>query len=594
MTDRRPAAPRRRGAKAVDKPSDDGRQVDLVAMLAGSAPAAAPVSDAPAPSKQSSAATRKRAAPAPDAAPPKGAKPSPRRPNVGEPKAAESSAAEPGSAGSKPPKPKAGEGKPAQPKAVKAKAGRAKVAPPTSTEPAVVLPSATAPVAVEKSAQASVERSAAVAAAPAIATPSSQVPAAIAAAPSAPANAALQPAAPTRRPEPMPARRQPPPPPVRPPQPPVPDREPSGMAARIGIAPPGSAGRTRPVIAPPGSAGGRHIEGPAAAPSPAAPIAGRQDPPVRQGPLPPPAVSQKPRDLDPRVPLGRVVLERPRIAPAGSASAGPRPNEPADDGLGHVASAAMAVQPAGGAIRAPVDARTRKQRFSEGASEESAPPTVVLPQTAPVPERPRVGLMLVNRNHGALLADVWQRWREILPGFEVRAIVLDLGSVDESFDQAELARLEVVSCPGGLVTPVRSMLAGLRHAPAEIVLVADMRADPGAVGLALVELVRDGAAIAVAAGRQPGLLAIDTRKLRPDVADARNLAELAAQLDVPLRVGGVAELLGADAAAGLVPKLADGRRRAQLRQAAERWAERATRRLPGGRWLRALGRERRP
>lgn len=367
----------------------------------------------------------------------------------------------------------------------------------------------------------------------------------------------------------------------------------------MGIAPPGSAGRTRPVIAPPGSAAARQAEPAAAVPAvvtadEASPgttprlDAPRVGPPPRPVPPPPPAIAQRPRDPDPKVPLGRALPERPRIAPAGSASAGPKPSEPADDGIGNVAAAAMAALPTGGAIRAPVDARTRRQRFSEATAEESAPPSVTLPQSAPVPERPRVGLMLVNRNHGALLADVWQRWREILPGFEVRAIVLDLGSVDESFDQADLARLDVVSCPGGLVTPLPSLLAGLRHAPAEIVLVADVRAEPGAVGLGLVELVRQGAAIAVAAGRQPGLVAVDTRQLRGDVGDARDLADLAARLGLTLRVGGVAELQGVDAAAGLVPKLADGRRRAHLRQSAARWLTRATRRLPASAWFRAL------
>ena len=666
MTERRPPV-RRRGAKAAHEPADDGRQVDLVAILSTSSPDAPRVptqpDDEPKPvakaqrsartprSSSKAAASRAKtgvpvsplvapeaAVVAPEAAvvaaapPQRTATSTPtkrRSAKVGPKPAREATAAEhPVESAQATPAPKPASTKPA---AAKSAATKRAAAAPAATKRAAAAPAATKPVAA-KPVTAKPVTAKAITAKPAVAKPVAAKPAAakpvaakaVVAEAEAPKAAADESAvtprvvAPVRVAEPAPTAepvaaegtpstptsaaaggdtsapravpqsvRRPLPPPVRRPPPPPVARESSPLAARMGIAPPGSAGRARPVIAPPGSAAGRQAE-PAAASVAVGAIGARNDPPPRHTPPPPPPVqAQRPRDLDPKVPLGRALPERARIAPAGSATAGPKQPDIGEEGLGHVAAAAMAVVPAGGAIRAPVDARTRRQRFNEGASDESAPPAAVLPQSAPVPERPRVGLMLVNRNHGALLADVWQRWREILPGFEVRAIVLDLGSVDESFDQAELARLEVVSCPGGLVTPVHSLLAGLRHAPAEIVLVADVRAEPGAVGLGLVELVRQGAAIAVAAGRQPGLVAVDTRRLRADVQHARDLADLAAQLDLTLRVGGVSDLVGADADAGLVPKLADGRRRTLLRKAAERWVERAVRRLPGERWIRS-------
>ncbi len=217
-------------------------------------------------------------------------------------------------------------------------------------------------------------------------------------------------------------------------------------------------------------------------------------------------------------------------------------------------AAALATGAGAASLRSAVDNRTRRQRFAEpGASDSVA----VRPAPVAVAEQPRLCVLLVSRNSGEALATAWQAWRPMLPGFEVRATVLDLGSIDDTFDVAERERLEVIAQPGGLVTPLAALIAGLQAATTEIVLVIDVAAPARAAAVGLVEAVRGGAPIAVAAGRWPAAVAIDRRRFSPDieVGTARDLSDLAHRAGLRVAVGGLLEVPGAAARRALVPRL---------------------------------------
>ncbi len=309
------------------------------------------------------------------------------------------------------------------------------------------------------------------------------------------------------------------------------------------IAPPGSSSGSRP----PPDAGGAGAGGQISRP-PVAPLGPRGP---RTGPVAHDATRQRPTIARP----GTASTGRPALAPAGSATrAADVPAGTTADELSHLPAAALASAAGASTLRSAVDNRTRRQRFAEPDAAESV---AVRPAPMAVAEQPRLCVLLVTRNSGEALATAWLDWRQMLPGFEVRATVLDLGSVDDTFEFAERERLEVIAQPGGLVTPLEALMAGLQAANTEIVLVIDVAAPRRAAAIGLVEAVRAGASIAVAAGCWPGAVAIDRRRLPLDLdlGVLRDLSELADRDGLRVAVGGLLEVPGSAARRALVPRL---------------------------------------
>lgn len=342
-------------------------------------------------------------------------------------------------------------------------------------------------------------------------------------------------------------------------------------AARPMIAPPGSAGRAagggaRPSIAPPGSAG-------QARPAPAKPQPAETQSAEPVAPSTPNAASASaPRVDDPPRRAGLREPSRPRIAPAGSASRADA-ETPRQDAVAGAADAAVARIDAPPALRAPtVDARTRRQRFAEPAA--AAPPACGpdLPAIAP-----RLALVLVTRNHASRLAAAVAGWRHVLPAFDLRLAVLDLGSVDGTVALAESERLEVIAAPGGLAKPVEALLQAASAAPGELILLADADAAPTASAQALVDAVRGGAAMVAAGGRRPGLMALDRRRLpsREKTPSPPAPGSGPSGFEHWLQEAGLALTTVASAELdrddGFVGRLVDRRRRRGLRDRAMRW-----------------------
>lgn len=259
------------------------------------------------------------------------------------------------------------------------------------------------------------------------------------------------------------------------------------------------------------------------------------------------------------------------IAAAGSASRDTAP-EPESDKLATVAAGALAQIEATPEVRsAPLDARTRRQRFAE-----PSPSPATLECARPV-IAPRLALVLVTRNHESRLAAALAGWRAVLPAFDLRVSVLDLGSVDGTLAVAEAERLEVSVAPGGLARPVEALIQAARESSGEVIVVADADLAPTPVVQAMVDEVRAGAPLVVAAGRRPGLLALDRGRLPgPDAgpvpgvgADSVAVAAWLQTNDLaPVEVG-AAEL---DRDGALVGRLFDRRRRtALLASAAALW-----------------------
>lgn len=138
-------------------------------------------------------------------------------------------------------------------------------------------------------------------------------------------------------------------------------------------------------------------------------------------------------------------------------------------------------------------------------------------QVAPPVEPQRAGsraassstaVVLVCRNHARFLVDRVKAWQRLLDAIDTRWLVLDLGSTDDSVDQAEAAHVQVLRRPGGLVTPLATVDVAVRQAGADVVLLIDAAAEPHPAIIELAGVVRAGHAAAVAPERHPIALAV--------------------------------------------------------------------------------------
>ena len=218
------------------------------------------------------------------------------------------------------------------------------------------------------------------------------------------------------------------------------------------IAPPGSArgaGTGRPVIAPPGSAGKKHSGG------------GAADWSVLR------------RQHDQRSP-GRDEPQAPK---------------------------ATARRPA----PAPIDNRTRRAKnLSDQVAGGST--SAAIPSKTSI--RSAISVVLITRNHEALVCQRLQQLRECITAMDTRWWALDLGSVDRSVAVAREARVNVIFAPGGRVHPMASLDQALTGCGGEVIVLLDAECLPGEGLHQLIESVRQGPPLAVPRARSPGVVVV--------------------------------------------------------------------------------------
>jgi hypothetical protein len=119
-----------------------------------------------------------------------------------------------------------------------------------------------------------------------------------------------------------------------------------------------------------------------------------------------------------------------------------------------------------------------------------------------------VAVVLVTRNHAGRVGDAFAVWRERLDAVDLRWFALDLGSVDATAAEAEAARASLVVHAGGLAAPMQALDALLRTVTADVVVLADAGAVPGAWLPDVIAQVRAGRAVVAAPAGSPMVVAI--------------------------------------------------------------------------------------
>ena len=135
-----------------------------------------------------------------------------------------------------------------------------------------------------------------------------------------------------------------------------------------------------------------------------------------------------------------------------------------------------------------------------GAVAPAGPPTKRL-QSA-------VSVVVISRNHATLLADRFASLSGIITAVDTRWWLLDLGSVDPSVAVAEQHRAGVISVPGGLVEPLRTLDAAMARCGGDVVVFVDAQCPDLSAASDLVARVRAGAALVSAGGGHPAMVAI--------------------------------------------------------------------------------------
>ena len=121
---------------------------------------------------------------------------------------------------------------------------------------------------------------------------------------------------------------------------------------------------------------------------------------------------------------------------------------------------------------------------------------------------PTTAFVLVSRNDGGRVVSRMQAWRAVLQATDVRWWLLDLGSVDESVTAAEAVHAQVLTVPGGLVTPLQTLDQVVQRVDADVIVVAEADAYPDGTVTDLLTRVRGGAALAVPERVDPRLLVL--------------------------------------------------------------------------------------
>lgn len=158
------------------------------------------------------------------------------------------------------------------------------------------------------------------------------------------------------------------------------------------------------------------------------------------------------------------------------------------------------------------DSQARALDAARHKREPVAPGAVATP-AAPVWEQrgPTGGatVVLITRNHAALIESRLRAWREVLPEVDLRWAVLDLGSTDATAQRVEeFPGVKLLVRVGGLVEPAAVLAAALKGLTGDAVVLVDVEAEPDSVVEALLRALKAGAAVAVAPRSCPDFVAV--------------------------------------------------------------------------------------